>query len=46
MDHRILDGLTAHRIMLAIEAAMKEDIVMELTTAAALPHRATAGLHD
>jgi len=34
MDHRIVDGLTSHRIMLAIEAAMKEDIVAELTAAA------------
>jgi len=34
MDHRILDGLTSHRIMLAIEAAMKEEIVAELTAAA------------
>jgi hypothetical protein len=33
MDHRIVDGLTSHRIMLAIEAAMKEDIVAELTSA-------------
>ena len=33
MDHRIVDGLTSHRIMLAIEAAMKEDIVAELTAA-------------
>ncbi len=32
MDHRILDGLTAHRIVRAIEAAMKEDIVAELTS--------------
>jgi hypothetical protein len=45
MDHRILDGLTSHRIMLAIEAAMKEDIVTELT-AAAFPHRAKAILRD
>jgi hypothetical protein len=30
MDHRIVDGLTSHRIMLAIEAAMKEKIVAEL----------------
>jgi hypothetical protein len=35
MDHRIVDGLTSHRIMLAIEAAMKEDIVRELSAAAA-----------
>ena len=35
MDHRIVDGLTSHRIMLAIEAAMKEDIVAELTAAEA-----------
>lgn len=34
MDHRIVDGLTSHRIMLAIEAAMKEDIIAELTAAA------------
>jgi hypothetical protein len=34
MDHRIVDGLTSHRIMLAIETAMKEDIVAELTAAA------------
>jgi hypothetical protein len=34
MDHRIVDGLTSHRIMLAIEAAMKEDIVAELSAAA------------
>jgi hypothetical protein len=33
MDHRIVDGLTSHRIMLAIEAAMKEDIIAELTAA-------------
>lgn len=31
MDHRIVDGLTSHRIILAIETAMKEDIVAELT---------------
>jgi hypothetical protein len=34
MDHRIVDGLTAHRIVRAIEAAMKEDIVAELMEAA------------
>jgi hypothetical protein len=34
MDHRIVDGLTSHRIMLAIEAAMKADIVGELSAAA------------
>lgn len=34
MDHRIVDGLTAHRIVRAIEAAMKEDIVAELMAAA------------
>jgi len=34
MDHRIVDGLTSHRIMLAVEAAMKEDIIAELTAAA------------
>jgi hypothetical protein len=34
MDHRIVDGLTSHRIMLAIEAAMKQDIIAELTAAA------------
>jgi hypothetical protein len=34
MDHRIVDGLTSHRIMLAIEAAMKEEIVAELTATA------------
>ena len=33
MDHRIVDGLTSHRIMLAIEAAMKEDIIAELAAA-------------
>ena len=31
MDHRIVDGLTSHRIVRAIEAALKEDIVAELT---------------
>ena len=30
MDHRIVDGLTSHRIVRAIETAMKEDIVAEL----------------
>jgi hypothetical protein len=39
MDHRIVDGLTSHRIMRAIEAAMKEDIIAELTAAAAQSHR-------
>jgi hypothetical protein len=34
MDHRIVDGLTSHRIMLAVEAAMKQDIIAELTAAA------------
>jgi hypothetical protein len=34
MDHRIVDGLTSHRIMLAVEAAMKKEIVAELTAAA------------
>jgi hypothetical protein len=34
MDHRIVDGLTAHRIVRAIETAMGEDIVAELTAAA------------
>jgi hypothetical protein len=33
MDHRIVDGLTSHRIVRAIEAAMKEDIVAELSAA-------------
>jgi hypothetical protein len=33
MDHRIVDGLTSHRIVRAIEAAMREDIVAELTAA-------------
>jgi hypothetical protein len=45
MDHRILDGLTSHRIMVAIEAAMKEDIVAELT-AAARSHRDGASRCD
>jgi len=40
MDHRIVDELTSHRIMLAIEAAMKEDIIGELTAAAAQSHSA------
>jgi hypothetical protein len=31
MDHRIADGLTSHRIVRAIEAAMKGEIVAELT---------------
>jgi hypothetical protein len=35
MDHRIVDGLTSHRIMLAIETALKDDIIAELTAAAA-----------
>jgi hypothetical protein len=30
MDHRIVDGLAAHRIVRAIETAMREDIVAEL----------------
>ncbi len=34
MDHRIVDGLTSHRIVRAIEAAMKEDVVAELAAAA------------
>jgi hypothetical protein len=34
MDHRIVDGLTSHRIVRAIEVAMKGDIVAELTAAA------------
>lgn len=34
MDHRLLDGLTAHRIVRAIEAAMKNEIVAELEAAA------------
>jgi hypothetical protein len=34
MDHRIVDGLTSHRIVRAIEAAMREDIVAELRAAA------------
>ena len=33
MDHRIVDGLTSHRIVRAIEAAMKKDIVAELNAA-------------
>jgi hypothetical protein len=40
MDHRIVDGLTAHRVVRAIEAAMKTDIVAELTAAAGRPDRA------
>ena len=31
--YRIVDGLTSHRIVRAIDAAMKEDIVAELTAA-------------
>lgn len=30
MDHRLVDGLTSHRIVRAIEAALKNDIVAEL----------------
>jgi hypothetical protein len=45
MDHRIVDGLTSHRIMLAVEAAMKEDIVAELTAAAQL-HREGGSFPD
>ncbi len=37
MDHRIVDGLTSHRIVLAIEAAMNGDIVAELSAAAEKP---------
>lgn len=48
MDHRVLDGMTAHRIMNAIQGVMREEIVAELTAGAgshqgdAVPARSAA----
>jgi hypothetical protein len=46
VSNSVVDELTWHRTVLAIEAAMKEDIIAELTAAAAQSHDDPASLRE